>query len=254
MSALAHDLWRARRFGTTISVTRQDLPRTKDGAYRVQDTIIQISGMPTCGFKVGSTSLEAQRLLGADEPGMAVLLAPFVQESPCRVTLAPEQMPAVEGEFAFRFGRDLPLRAQGYTMTEVVSAIDSVAGAVEVVGTRFSGGLPGKGRYLTTADCGVNIALALGSWSDFSGEDFRDHHVAMAINGDPAGSGTGSRALGSPLNVLLWLVNHLSDRRREVRAGDLVATGTCTGLDPIGAGDSIRADFGPLGVIAIDFD
>jgi 2-keto-4-pentenoate hydratase len=67
-------------------------------------------------------------------------------------------MRAIEGEFVFRLGRDLPSRPETYTMSKVVTAIDGVAGAIEVVRTRFSGGLGGKGRLLTTADCGVNIA------------------------------------------------------------------------------------------------
>ena len=38
------------------------------------------------------------------------------------------------------------------------ASLNGVAGAIEVVRTRFSGVLGGKGRLLTTADCGVNIA------------------------------------------------------------------------------------------------
>ena len=60
--------------------------------------------------------------------------------------------------------RFLPhLRA--YTFDEVADAVDAIAGAIEVVGSRFSGGLAGKGRLLTTADFGANIALVVGSWT-----------------------------------------------------------------------------------------
>jgi 2-keto-4-pentenoate hydratase len=162
-------------------------------------------------------------------------------------------MPAVEGEFAFRMARDLPPRASAYTRAEVVAAVESAAGAIEVVGTRFAGGLAGKGRLLTTADCGVNIALATGAWTRWDGRDLRDHRVTMAINGTPRGEGTGSRALGDPLNVLLWLANHQSAVGRGLEAGEIVSTGTCTGLDPVHPGDIVRADFGPLGTVEIAF-
>lgn len=250
---MAYDLWQARQRGETISAERADLPATLAEAHAVQDAVVALSGMAACGYKVGSTSAEAQRLLGTDEPAASVLLAPFVQESPARIALAPAQMPAVEGEFAFRIGRDLPARGARYTLAEVLAAVDGVAGAVEVVGTRFAGGLPGKGRFLTTADCGVNIGLALGGWTVFSGQDLRAHPVTMHVNGAPKGSGTGSRALGDPVNVLLWLVNHLSERGRSIAAGAVVATGTCTGLDPVAPGDSLRADFGALGAVEIAF-
>lgn len=138
-------------------------------------------------------------------------------------------------------------------MSEVVSAIDGVTGAIEVVGTRFSGGLGGKGSLLTTADGGVNIALATGPWTNFAAQDLRQHAVNMTINGVEKGAGTGSRALGDPLNVLLWLVNHLLARSMGLRAGDIVSTGTCSGLDSVHPGDVARADFGTLGAVEIEF-
>ncbi|CAN0602100.1 unnamed protein product, partial [Ectocarpus sp. 12 AP-2014] len=107
LKSLAHALWEARRLGHTIDAARSDLPKTKAEAQEVQDAVLALSGLPRCGYKVGSTSKEAQRLLSTDEPGMGVLLAPFVQDSPARMKIVPEQRPAVEGEFAFRFARDL---------------------------------------------------------------------------------------------------------------------------------------------------
>ena len=110
LNDLARDLWEARRLGRTIDAARGDLPTTQADAYRVQEAVVAQSGLPRCGYKVGSTSKEAQRLLGTDEPGAGVLLAGYVHESPARIAIVPEQMPAVEGEFAFRMGRDLPPR------------------------------------------------------------------------------------------------------------------------------------------------
>jgi 2-keto-4-pentenoate hydratase len=253
LAELAHMLWDARRLGYTIDAAACQLPRTKEQAYAVQDAIVELSGLRRSGYKVGSTSQEAQHLLGTDEPGAGVLLRPYVHASPAKVTLVPANMPAVEGEFAFRLARDLPPRAFAYTFAEVASAIGGVAGAIEVVGTRFSGGLGGKGRLLTIADCGVNIALVTGPWAAWSGQDVRSHQVTLTINGIEKGSGTGSRALGDPLNVLLWLANHQSARGLGLMAGEIVSTGTCTGLDAVHPGDLVQADFGTLGTVAISF-
>jgi 2-keto-4-pentenoate hydratase len=229
------------------------LPTTKEEAYFVQDAIVAMSGLERRGYKVGSTSMEAQRLLGTDEPGAGVLLAPFIHESPTRVILTPAHGPAVEGEFAFRMGCELPPREGPYTLAEVTAAVECVAGAIEVVGTRFAGGLAGKGRFLTTADCGVNIALAIGPWTAWVGEDLRRERVSMTINGERRGVGTGSRALGDPLHVLVWLANQQSSAGRGLKAGEIVATGTCTGLDCVQPGDMAHADFGKLGAVEIEF-
>ena len=254
MNDLARDLWDARRLGHTISAERDDLPKSPSEAYDVQEAIVRLSGLARCGYKVGSTSKEAQRLLDTDEPGAGVLLAPYVHESPARIALVADHEPAIEGEFAFRMGRDLPCRDEPYTMAEITDAVESVAGAIEVVGTRFAGGLHGKGRLLTTADGGVNIALVTGEWVAFEGQDLRDHGVTMTINDDVKGTGTGSRALGDPFNVLEWLVNYQSKRRIGLSAGEIVTTGTCTGLDPVRPGDVTQADFGSFGSVSITFE
>jgi len=250
---LARQLWNARRFGRTIDAAGRVLPKTKEEAYAIQDAIVQLGGLRRRGYKVGSTSKEAQRLLGTDEPGAGPLLDPYVHTSPAVISIVPAQMPAIEGEFAFRIGRNLPSRPEAYTMSEVVSAIDEVAGAIEVVGTRFSGGLGGKGRFLTTADGGVNIALATGTWVSFAGQDLRQHSVTVTINGIERGAGTGSLALGDPLNVMLWLTNHQSARCVGLKAGEVISTGTCTGLESVRPGDIARADFGTFGVVDIRF-
>jgi 2-keto-4-pentenoate hydratase len=129
-------------------------------------------------------------------------------------------MPAVEGEFAFRLSKALPPRSEAYHRGEVASAIGAIAGAIEVVGTRFAGGLLGKGRLLTTADGGVNIALVLGPWfSDWRRWDVPRHAVSMTVNGEMKGQGTGARALGDPMNVLIWLANQQSRLGRGLDAG-----------------------------------
>jgi len=76
----------------------------------------------------------------------------------------------------------------------------------------------------------------------------------MTINGALRGAGTGDRALGDPLNVLLWLVNQQSAEGRGLKSGEIVSTGTCTGLDPVLPGDRVQADFGELGTVEICFE
>src|SRR5262249_4210527 len=159
-----------------------------------QAEITRLSGHAVRGFKVGSTSAEAQRMLGTTEPGSAPVLAPYLHDSPARVAIVPLNKPAAEGEFAFRLGRDLPPRASDYAAAEVASAIDAVAGGIEIVGTRIAGGLAGKGRFLMTADGGANVALIVGQWAaDWRGLDLKNQRVSVSINGEARGSGTGAR-------------------------------------------------------------
>jgi len=254
MNDLAERLWQARVRGGVVDPGTIAEPASMADACAVQDEVIRLLGQPVAGFKVGSTSKEAQRILGTTEPGSCPVPAPYLFESPTRVSVAPAHAPAIEGEFAFRLGRDLPPRDEAYSRAEVAEAVEAVAGAIEVVGTRLAGGLAGKGRFLVTADCGANIALAVGQWTtDWKTLDLPAHRVAVRINGIPAGEGTGARALDDPMNVLVWLANDQSTRGRGLTKGLCVSTGTCTGLDPVKPGDHVVADFGSLGTVEIDF-
>ena len=255
MTDLARRLWSARRCGGVVHPAACDHPKSSKEAYAVQHEIAALSGHACRGFKVGSTSVEAQRLLGTDEPGSGLLLAPYVHESPARISIEPAHTPAVEGEFAFKLGRDLPPRPAPYALDEIADAVAAVAGAIEVVGTRIAGGLAGKGRFLVTADCGANIALVAGPWRRVGNSlDLKSHRVAMRINGAARGTGTGDRALGDPMNVLLWLANQQSAEGRGLKSGEIVSTGTCTGIDPVQPGDRVQADFGDLGTVEIHFE
>jgi len=251
---LAARLWQARRDGTTVSPDTIVAPACPEDAYAVQDRIAELSGGTVGAIKVGSTSREAQRLLGTTEPGSCPVSSVYCLDSPARIAISPAHMPAVEGEFAFRLGAPLPARDAPYGTEEVAAAVDAVGGAIEVVGTRIAGGLAGKGRYLVTADSGANIALVTGEWTaGWRLGDLPGHGVRMSINGRPAGEGTGARALDDPINVLVWLANRQSRVGAGLPAGMVVSTGTCTGLDPVAPGDAVVADFGALGRVEIAF-
>ena len=251
---LAERLWQARKQGGVVLPEDVIEPSSTEEAYAIQGQIVRLSGYEVCGFKVGSTSKEAQQFLGTSEPGSGALLAPYLHMTAAQVVIVPLQMPAVEGEFAFRLDEDLSPREAAYTNAEVARAIDAVAGAIEVVGTRLAGGLAGKGRFLMTADGGANVALITGPWkTDWRALDLRTHRVAIRINGKERGRGEGARALGDPMNVMVWLANQQSKSGRGLKAGDIVSTGTCTGLDGVKPGDHVLADFGSLGCVEAKF-
>jgi 2-keto-4-pentenoate hydratase len=220
----------------------------------VQAAAIAASGMARAGWKVGSTSKEAQRLLGTSGPGASPMLAPFCYASGAAIPIFSAHQPGLEGEFVLRFGRDLPVRAEPYTEAEIIAAIDAVAPGLEIVGSRRVGGLFGQGRFLVNADFGANIAFAHGPWT----EDWRVHDLAatpviLARNGQVIAEGTGALALDGPLNVAVWLANNLSQRGFGIRAGEYVSTGTCTGVKPVAPGDRVRCEFGPLGAVEVSF-
>jgi 2-keto-4-pentenoate hydratase len=63
MTELAKLLWSARQSGAVVDADDVVHPQNIEEAYAVQREIAALSGAPSRGFKVGSTSVEAQRLL-----------------------------------------------------------------------------------------------------------------------------------------------------------------------------------------------
>jgi 2-keto-4-pentenoate hydratase len=72
-------------------------------------------------------------------------------------------------------------------------------------------------------------------------------------NGALAGQGTGANVLGDPRSALAWIANELTAYGDGLLAGDVVITGACLTPLPVSAGDSVKADFGELGVLEVEF-
>ena len=250
--ALAERLWTARRDGLAIEIDPADAPADEAASYAVQAEAVAASGLPRAGWKIGSTSKEAQRLLGTSGPGASPLLAPFCYGDGAAIPVFAAHKPGLEGEFALRFARALPPRAAAYEAEEVLDAIDAVAPALEVVGSRRVGGLFGQGRLLVNADFGANIAFACGAWvKDWRAHDLAAAPVRLFVNDELKAEGTGALALGSPLTVAVWLANNLSARGIGIAAGEVASTGTCTGVVQARPGDAIRLDFAALGTLSV---
>ncbi|NKB59069.1 MAG: hypothetical protein GKS00_22300 [Alphaproteobacteria bacterium] len=250
---LAERLCRARLEGTTVAIGNGEIGDSREAAYTVQRQVHALIGGSFDSWKVGSTSAEAQAALGTTEPGAARVPKQFCFDSPAAVPVFAAHDVKLEAEFAFQLRTDLPPRTTDYAILDVADAVLGVAPALEIVGSRLAGGLTGAGRQATTADGGANIALITGTFiEDWRRFDLPSHRLTVSLNGTVRAEGEGQRALGDPLNVLLWLANH--ERERDgLKAGETVTTGTCSGLLDIKAGDTVVADFGDLGAVEAAF-
>lgn len=208
--------------------------------------------MPRFGWKVGATSEAAQRSLDADGPVTAPMHSSFCFESPAIVDVLPGHSTGVECEFAFHFRRELPARPAAYGLEEVLEAVGGVLPAIEVVGGRFEDGLSGIGQLRLIADMSAHTAFVHGpERADWRSMGIKSHRVGLYKNGVLAAEGVGANALGDPLLVLLWTANHLSRRGESIEAGQVVTTGTCTGITPVSHADRFTADFGSLGHVEV---
>lgn len=252
VSRVAQELHRARVSGTPIPRIIGGLLTSIDDAYEVQREIISQSNLTPAGWKVGATSNDVQFLFGTDEPITARMFDKYCFKSGSSVPIFESFHPQIESEFAFRMGQDLPSRDETYKRDEILDAVRSLIPALEIVACRYEGGFEAQGVIALTSDMSANSEWIAGSeYGDWRETNLKEHRICLFKNGIGVANGTGRNVLGDPLTVLEWAVNHLSRLGDGVKSGEIISTGTCTGLVPAAVGDSFKADFGDLGIVEV---
>ena len=232
-------------------------PGDLDAAYAIQDR--HVAGLcgayaaKPIGYKVGCTNASAQKLLGLDQPFSGVLLDRFMYRSPASIAGELCFMRCIEAEFAFRLGRDLPPVQKLYDRGAVAGAIAAILPAIEIVDTRYQAWTKVGALSLIADQGSTGLWVAGAERADWRHFDLPRHAVRLLLNGEPIRDGVGGNVLGDPLASVVWLANDLSRRGRGLRAGDLVSTGTCIDVHFAAPGERLRADFGPLGSVEINF-
>ena len=238
----------------------EELPeplRTRDWAsvMRVLLTLDDTLGRPGAGWKVGAASTEIRRAEGLPGPCPGVLYRGTV--FPSGASLPPEvfiNYRNCECELAFFLSEDFPARWEPYTEADARAGVDSVVPVIEIGDMVFPDWYGASSYFGSCLDNGGGAALVHGTpvrdWQEIA---LAAVTMDVSLNGCYIKSGVTSAAMGNPLTSLTWLLNWAREHGRDVRAGEVVSTGTCTGHLFAASGDTVRADFGALGVVEANF-
>jgi 2-keto-4-pentenoate hydratase len=79
------------------------------------------------------------------------------------------------------------------------------------------------------------------------------HAVTVSRDSEIVAAGTGANVLGDPRLGLTWLANELLSHGQQLKAGEIVMTGTCVVPVSVTAGDVMTADFGSFGQVRTRF-
>lgn len=218
-------------------------PSSLAEAYRIQDLFAAATRAEVGGWKVGATGTMALKLLKARGPFAGRVFTGRIFASGVKIPSEAYPLRGLEGELAFKLAKDLPPRVKPYGLAEVKRAVGSVHPAIEIVAPRWSDWLA-VGLPSLIADQGANAALVVGKpLANGPQLDLDKLAVEMRVDGNVVGKGVGADVLGGPYASLLWLANHLR-KRGGLQAGQLVTTGTCTGLAKAPPKSSIAAAYG----------
>ena len=246
----ADRLWEAEQSGNAIKPLRGDIKEGDvEAAYEVQlvNTARSLStGRRLIGRKIGLTSLAVQEQLGVDQPDYGALFADMCFADAEPIPAGKVLQPRVEAEVAVVLAKDLP--NPDTTIVEVVSAVDYVLPAIEVVGSRIIGW--DITIVDTIADNASSGAFVLGNRPvRLTDVDLRTCKMRLTIDGETAAEGVGEACLGHPLNAVIWLARTLASRGTPLRAGDVVMSGALGRMAPIAAGQRSEATIEGLGAV-----
>jgi 2-keto-4-pentenoate hydratase len=248
-------LWRTRLAENRIDALPPEIrPASLAEGYSIQEAMLNLAQQPAIGWKIAATSAAGQKHIGVTEPLAGRLFRDFVLADGARRPIARNHMRVAEAEFAFKMARDLPPRANKYSMREVCDAVDTLHLAIEVPDARYDV-FDTIGAPSICADCAFHAWFLLGpDVPDWRGVDLSKQPVRAWKKDEVVAEGSGANALGDPRIALTWLANHLNARGLQLKAGEIITTGTCVKPVEIGAGDTVVMDYLALGKMSAGFD
>jgi 2-oxo-hept-3-ene-1,7-dioate hydratase len=239
-----------RRQAVQLSTTFPGI--TIDDAYVISTEVANrkmAAGARRIGHKVGLTSKAMQRSSQIDEPDFGYLLDHMMIADGAKVPHADYCRPRVEIELAFVLGKTL--KGPGVGLTDVLRATEYVVPAIEIVDARIQ---DQRKIFDTVADNGAAAGIAVGGRPIGPMDvDLRWVGGIMYRNSEIEETGVAAGVLGHPALGVAWLANKLGSHGVALEAGHLVLAGSFTRVVLAQKGDTLHADFGALGGIAVQF-
>jgi 2-oxo-hept-3-ene-1,7-dioate hydratase len=241
---------RERKQAVQLSKTWPDI--TIEDAYAISTEVTNrriAAGAKLIGHKVGLTSKAMQRSSQIDEPDYGHLLDDMMVADGARVAHENYCRPRVEIELAFVLGK--ALKGPGIGLPDVLRATEYVVPAIEIVDARVQD--PRK-IFDTVADNGAAAGIVMGGRPIGPLDvDLRWVGGIMYCNSEIEETGVAAGVLGHPALGVAWLANKLGQHGVELEPGHIILAGSFTRVVFAKKGDTLHADFGPLGGIAVQF-
>ena len=241
---------RERKQAVQLSVTFPGI--TIEDAYAISTEVAQRkirAGAKLIGHKVGLTSKAMQRSSMIDEPDYGYILDDQIIGDGAKVKHSDYCKPRVEVELAFVMGKRL--QGPGVGLADVLRATEYVIPAIEIVDARLQ---DQRKIFDTVADNGAAAGIALGGRPVGPLDvDLRWVGGIMYRNSEIEETGLAAGVLGHPALGVAWLANKLGVHGVTLEAGHIVLAGSFTRVVFAQKGDTLHADFGSLGGIAVQF-
>jgi 2-keto-4-pentenoate hydratase len=216
--------------------------------YRMAEPVYGVVG----GAKIATTTKVMQELMGIDHACGGAIFARTIHQSPAQKS--PAQVRAadfvnlrIESEIALKLGADLPASGALWTRDSVASAVAGAMPAFELIEDRNADYTKTAATSLIVENCWNGGVVACAPKS-VAMTDLIGIRGRLSMDGKSIGEG----AAEDPAATLAWVANLLAERKRDLKAGMVVITGSLIATVSIARGQSAVFTVDGLGEVAME--
>lgn len=246
--------WRNRE--TFSQLSGDDKPDDLNVAYEIQSAVYELMRQEDRftefgGHKVALTSPAIQEMCGVSEPAYGAIFKEFIYSSNHTVKASDFIRFGVEFEVAFEIGTDFSLDDAPFDQDNVAPHIVAAMAAFELIDDRNADYAHLDAASILTDRCWCN-GIVLGdrheNWREL---DIGNLAGEVVVNGEVNDRGNTGAALGNPLNSVVFVANHLSERGQVLKTGDVIMTGSAMKTQFSKVGDQVIYRIDGLGDVSI---
>jgi len=245
LSELAHELLAIRsdsnRSPLDVEIWDRYYPQCRHDAYIVQDMVAQSLG-PVCAWKA-YRSRNSHQVVGAP------IFDKDCYQSMDSLAGRRFRVLGVEAELGYRLSSDFSAQNYPYNPSDIFEMVDAIVPLIEVVDSRLKD-FQSVSEFWQLSDNSVNGGIILGEpIEDWTLIEPREQCVNLILNDEVCLSGQGWAFLGDPITLIVDFLNNVACHGGKLKKGQIIATGSLTGLNFLNVGDKLRALFLGIDVV-----
>lgn len=215
---------------------------SQEDAYAVQEAyvpmLLEKYGTEVAGYKIALSSKQTQEWLNITQPCSGQILANRIHQSPYTTKVSSWMNFGIETEVCLVMNRDLSPEC---TFEEVQESIRSIHCAYELVEDRCAD-LTKLDPKSLVADNSWNGGIVMGPAAS-PDMDLSNRAGRLKVNGEVVHEGTTEETMGgNPVYVAMWLAENLGQRGKQIKAGNVIITGSIIATQFPKAGETLVFD------------
>lgn len=233
-----------------------DKPANMAQAYAIQSELYTIMREQDRftefgGHKVALTSPAIQEMCGVSEPAYGAVFREFIYSNHHEIEMDDFIRFGIEFEVCVSVAGDVPLSDEAYTKETIAPFIAASMPAFELIDDRDADYTHLDAASILTDRCWCN-GIVLGEPVAFtSALDIGNLSSQVIVNDEINDKGNTRDALGHPLNSVAFVANHLGASGKQLKAGDVIMTGSALKTQFPKSGDKIIYKIEGLGDVSV---